>query len=79
LNELKFIQCDMTIQRARDLLNQLNTDYNQLTNAIIALENEKKYVENCILLEFRSEKEGQAVVNEISFLIQQLKERQCTN
>jgi hypothetical protein len=69
----------MTIQRARDLLNQLNTDYNQLTNAIIALENEKKYVENCILLEFRSEKEGQAVVNEISFLIQQLKERQCTN
>ena len=69
----------MTIQRAKDLLSQSNTDSNELRNAIIALENEKKYVENCILLEFRSNEEGQAVVNEISSLIQQLKQRQCTD
>ncbi|WP_332961118.1 hypothetical protein [Microcoleus sp. AR_TQ3_B6] len=69
----------MTIQRARDLLSQSNTDSNELRNAIIALENEKRYVENCILLEFRSKEEGEAVVNEISLLIKQLRQRQCTN
>jgi hypothetical protein len=66
----------MTIQRGKDLASQSNPDPNELKNAIIALENEKKYVENCILIGFRDSTEGQTVVDEISSLIHQLKEKQ---
>ena len=66
----------MTIQRGKDLLGQSNPDSKELRNAIIALENEKKYVENSILIGFRDSTEGQTVVDEISSLIHQLKEKQ---
>jgi hypothetical protein len=65
----------MTIQRGKDLLNQSNPKASDLIKSIAALNQEKKYVENCIELEFREESSGQIVVSEITELITQLEEK----
>jgi hypothetical protein len=65
----------MTIQRGKDLLNQSDTNANELRKAILSLRQEKKYVENCIDLEFRDQVSGQKVVDEISDMITQLEEK----
>jgi hypothetical protein len=65
----------MTIQRGKDLLNQSNPKASDLTKSIAALNQEKKYVENCIELGFREKSSGQAVVSEIAELITQLEEK----
>ena len=65
----------MTIQRGKDLLNESNPSVNELRKAILSLQQEKKYVQNCIELEFREQSAGQIVVDEISDIITQLKEK----
>ena len=65
----------MTIQRGKDLLNQSDPSANELKRAILSLQQEKKYVENCIELEFRDQLSGQKVVDEISDIITQLEEK----
>jgi hypothetical protein len=65
----------MTIQRGKDLLNQSEPSANELKKAISSLQQEKKYVENCVELEFRDQVSGQKVVNEISTLIAKLEEK----
>ena len=65
----------MTIQRGKDLLDQSNPSANELKKAILSLQQEKKYVENCINLEFREQSSGQIVVDEISDIITQLEEK----
>jgi hypothetical protein len=65
----------MTIQRGKDLLNQSNPSANELRKAILSLQQEKKYVENCIEVGFREQGAGQIVVNEISNIITQLQEK----
>jgi hypothetical protein len=65
----------MTIQRGKDLLNQSNPSANELKKAILSLQQEKKYVENCMELEFREQGSGQIVVNEISDIITQLEKK----
>lgn len=65
----------MTIQRGKDLLDQSNPSANELKKAISSLQQEKKYVENCIELEFRDQVSGQQVVDEISDVIAQLEEK----
>ena len=65
----------MTIQRGKDLLDQLNPSVNELRKAILSLQQERKYVENCIDLEFREQSSGQIVVDEISDIITQLEKK----
>jgi predicted phage-related endonuclease len=65
----------MTIQRGKDLLNQSNPSANELKRAISSLNQEKKYVENCIELGFREQNSGQIVVDEISNIITQLEQK----
>jgi hypothetical protein len=62
----------MTIQRGKDLLEQLNPSANELKKAILSLQPEKKYVENCMELNFREHKSGQIVVDEICDILAQL-------
>ncbi len=62
----------MTIQRGKDLLSQANPSVNELRKAILSLQQEKKYVENCMELGFREHGSGEIVVNEISDIITQL-------
>lgn len=65
----------MTIQRGKDLLDQSNPSTNELRKAILSLQREKKYVENCIELGFREKSAGDATVQEISFLVEALEEK----
>jgi len=65
----------MTIQRGKDLLAQSDPSANELRKAILSLQQEKKYVENCIELEFREQSSGQIVVDEISDIITQLEKK----
>lgn len=70
----------MTIQRGKDLLNQSNPNASDLRKSIAALEQEKKYVINCVELGFREKTAGDATVQEISTLIKDLEEKlKCTN
>ena len=65
----------MTIQRGKDLLNQSNPSANELRRAILSLQQEQKYVENCIELGFREQSSGQKVVDEISGIVTQLEKK----
>jgi hypothetical protein len=65
----------MTIQRGKDLLNQSNPSANELRKAISSLQQEKRYVENCMELGFREQGAGQIVVNEISNILTQLEQK----
>jgi chemotaxis regulatin CheY-phosphate phosphatase CheZ len=65
----------MTIQRGKDLLNQSQPKVDDLQKSIAALKQEKKYVENCIEIEFREKSSGEKVVHEIAELITQLEEK----
>jgi len=65
----------MTIQRGKDLLSQSNPSANELRKAITSLQQERKYVENCIEVGFREQGAGQIVVAEISDIITQLEEK----
>jgi len=69
----------MTIQRGRDLLEQSNPSANDLQKSIAALEQEMKYVQNCIELEFRKKSSGEKVIKEIAWLLIQLQRKlKCT-
>ncbi len=65
----------MAISRGRELASQSQPDANELRKAILSLQQEKKYVENCIKLEFRDQLSGQKVVDEISDIITQLEKK----
>lgn len=65
----------MTIQRGKDLLEQSDPSANELKKAILSLQQEKKYVENCMELGFRNQHSGQIVVDEISNRIVSLQEK----
>jgi hypothetical protein len=70
----------MTIQRGRDLLSQSNPSASDLKKSITALEQERQYVMNCVELGFREKTAGDATVEEISALIDDLEEKlKCTN
>ena len=65
----------MTIQRGKDLLKQSSPSANELRKAILSLQQEKKYVENCMELGFREQDPGQTVVDEICDVITQLEKK----
>jgi hypothetical protein len=65
----------MTIQRGKDLLSQSNPSASEFKKAILSLQQEKNYVENCMELGFREQGSGQIVVNEIFDIITQLQEK----
>jgi hypothetical protein len=52
----------MTIQRGNDLLNQSKPNPNNFKKSITALEQEMKYVQNCIEVGFREKASGEIVI-----------------
>jgi hypothetical protein len=65
----------MTIQRGRDLLSQSNPSVSEMKKAILSLQREKKYLGNCMEIEFRDQSSGQEVIDEISDIITQLERK----
>jgi len=71
----------MTIEKGNRILNKSDATSNEIKITITGLEQEKKYVENCIAFQFREQSSGETVIKEISDLITKLKEklRHCTH
>lgn len=65
----------MAIQTGRDLLGKPNATTTELQKSIAALERESEYVRKCINAGLRDSFSGQAVIKEISNLIQQLEQK----
>ena len=65
----------MAISRGRELLNQLSPDSNQVRKSIAALEKDADHVRRCINANLRDYDSGQAAIDEITNLIQQLKQK----
>jgi len=71
----------MTIEKGNRILDKSDATSDEIKITIAGLEQERKYVENCITLQFRDRSSGETVVQEISDLITKLTEklRHCTN
>ena len=65
----------MAISRGRELVKQLNPNPDEVKKSITALRQESTYVQKCIKAGLRDYDSGQAVISEISNLIQQLQEK----
>lgn len=65
----------MTIQRGKDLLNQLNPSADELRRSIDALVWDRQYVRNSITIGLRDKDSGQENIKEISDLIQKLEDK----
>jgi DNA-binding NarL/FixJ family response regulator len=65
----------MAISRGRELLNQLSPDPAQVRRSITALQTDADHVRKCIKAGLRDYDSGQASIDEISALIQQLKQK----
>lgn len=65
----------MAISRGRALLDQLNPDPDEIAKSIKALQTDADHVRRCIKAGVRDYDSGQAAIDEIREIIQQLKER----
>ena len=65
----------MTIQKGKELLEKSNPSASERRISITALNQEKKYVENCIELGFCEQSDGEKVTQEISDSIAQLEKK----
>jgi hypothetical protein len=65
----------MAISRGRELLAQSSPDPTEVKKSIAALEVDKTHVEKCINANLRPYESGQAVIREITDLIEQLKKK----
>jgi len=65
----------MAISRGRELLNQLKPDTDEVRKSIAALEVDKSHIQKCIKAGLRDYDSGQASIEEISDLIEQLKQK----
>jgi len=65
----------MAISRGRELLRQVSPDANEIKKSIEALEKDKSHVRKCIKAGLRDYDSGQASIDEISGLIEQLKQK----
>lgn len=65
----------MTIQRGKDLLNQLNPSADEIQRSINALDWDRQYVQNSITIGLRDKDSGQENIDEISDLIQKLEDK----
>jgi len=65
----------MAISRGRELLRQVSPDTDEVRKSIEALEKDKSHVRKCIKAGLRDYDSGQASIDEISALIEQLKQK----
>jgi DNA-binding NarL/FixJ family response regulator len=65
----------MAISRGKELLRQVSPDANEIKKSIEALEKDKSHVRKCIKAGLRDYDSGQASIDEISGLIEQLKQK----
>jgi hypothetical protein len=65
----------MAISRGRALLSQSNPDPDEILKSIAALKLEADYVRKCIKAGLRDYDSGQAVIDEISKIIQQVEKK----
>jgi hypothetical protein len=65
----------MAISRARELLRQVSPDTTEVKKSIEALEKDKTHVRKCIKAGLRDYDSGQESIDEISSLIEQLKQK----
>jgi septal ring factor EnvC (AmiA/AmiB activator) len=70
----------MAIQRGKDLLAKSNATAEELQKSISALEKDSEHVRKCIKANLRDGEEGYKVIQEISDLIEKLREKlKCIN
>jgi len=70
----------MAISRGKELAEQLNPDPTEVKRSIAALKKELTYIHTCINAGFREYSSGQAVIEEIYDLIEQLEQKlRCMN
>jgi septal ring factor EnvC (AmiA/AmiB activator) len=62
----------MAVSRGRELLNQSNPDPAQVEKSIAALEKDAEHIRKCIKANLRDYDSGQAAIDEITDIIQQL-------
>lgn len=65
----------MAISRGRELLKQSNPEPDQVIKSIAALEKDASHVQKCMNAGLREWNSGQAVIDEISSLIEQLNQK----
>jgi DNA-binding NarL/FixJ family response regulator len=65
----------MAISRGRALLSQLNPDRDEVTKSITALKIDADHVRKCIRAGLRDYDSGQATIDEINEIIQQLERK----
>jgi len=65
----------MAVSRGKALLNQLNPDPAEVKKSIIALETDRDHIRKCIKAGLRDYDSGQTAIDEISDIIQRLKEK----
>jgi DNA-binding NarL/FixJ family response regulator len=65
----------MAISRGRELLREVSPNANEVKKSIEALEKDRSHVQKCINAGLREYSSGKAVIEEISDLIQQLKQK----
>jgi uncharacterized protein Yka (UPF0111/DUF47 family) len=65
----------MAVSRGKALLNQSNPDPSEVLKSITALESEADYIRKCIKANLRDYDSGQASIDEICEIIQQLKQK----
>ena len=70
----------MAIQKGKDLLEKSNPTAEESQKSITALQTESEYVRKSVKAGFRDNYSGQAVKNEISDLVQKIKQKlKCIN
>jgi DNA-binding NarL/FixJ family response regulator len=70
----------MAISRGRELASQLKPDPTEVKKSIAALKKDASHVQKCMSAGLREYSSGQAVIEEISDLIQQLEQiLRCMN
>lgn len=65
----------MAISRGRELVNHSNPDADDIRKSIAALKVDASHIRKCIKAGLRDYDSGQAAIDEISSLIQQLEQR----
>lgn len=65
----------MAVSRGRALLNQSNPDPDEIAKSITALKTDADHVRKCIKAGLRDYDSGQAAIDEISGIIQQLEQK----
>jgi DNA-binding NarL/FixJ family response regulator len=65
----------MAISRGRELLNQSSPSADEVKKSIVALQKDAEHLRKCIKAGLRDYDSGQASIDEISDIIQQLRQK----